>query len=88
MFLIYVDESYDDTHYGYSAIFIDAFKWNFHFSHLLNWRGDLYNFIVERFDHISIPKQVNIVGAYVSLTIGSVQQSPSSITSVYSCIFI
>ena len=25
MYLIYIDESYDDTHFAYSAIFVDAF---------------------------------------------------------------
>jgi hypothetical protein len=42
MFLIYIDESYDETHYGYSSIFIDAFKWNFYFNHLLDWRGEWF----------------------------------------------
>ena len=38
VYLIYVDESYDETHFVYSAIFIDAFNWNSHFSQLLDWR--------------------------------------------------
>jgi hypothetical protein len=42
MYLIYVDESYDQTHYAYSAIFINAFRWNEYFNHLLEWRMDWF----------------------------------------------
>ncbi len=42
MYLIYIDESYDETHFVYSAMFINAFKWNFYFNHLLNWRRDWF----------------------------------------------
>lgn len=42
MYLIYVDESYDETHYAYSAIFINAFRWNEYFNHLLEWRMDWF----------------------------------------------
>ena len=38
VYLIYVDESYDNTHFAYSALFIDAFNWNLYFSQLLDWR--------------------------------------------------
>ena len=39
MYLIYIDESYDEKHYAYSALFIDAFQWNYYFSHVLQWRS-------------------------------------------------
>lgn len=42
MYLIYVDESYDETHYAYSAMFIDAFKWNFYFDYLVSWRREWF----------------------------------------------
>lgn len=42
MYLIYIDESYDETHYAYSAIFINAFRWNDYFNYLLTWRADWY----------------------------------------------
>lgn len=38
MYLVYIDESYDKTHFAYSAIFIHAFRWNSYFQHLLEWR--------------------------------------------------
>lgn len=42
MYLIYLDESYDETHYAYSAMFINAFRWNEYFNHLLEWRMDWF----------------------------------------------
>ena len=42
MYLIYIDESYDETHFAYSAMFINAFKWNFYFNHLLEWRREWF----------------------------------------------
>jgi len=42
MYLIYIDESYDETHYAYSAMFINAFRWNNYFDHMLKWRGDWF----------------------------------------------
>ena len=42
MYLIYIDESYDETHYAYSAMFINAFRWNEYFQHLLDWRKDWF----------------------------------------------
>lgn len=41
-YLIYIDESYDETHYAYSAMFINAFKWNEYFKYLLDWRMDWF----------------------------------------------
>lgn len=38
MYLVYIDESYDKTHYAYSAIFINAFAWNQYFARFLDWR--------------------------------------------------
>ena len=38
VYLIYVDESYDETHYAYSAIFIKALAWNNTFKQLVDWR--------------------------------------------------
>ena len=38
MYFIYIDESYDQTHYAYSAVFINAFMWNQYFKNLLVWR--------------------------------------------------
>jgi hypothetical protein len=42
MYLIYIDESYDKTHFVYSAIFIDAFAWNTYFDHVLKWRKEWF----------------------------------------------
>ena len=42
MYLIYIDESYDETHYAYSAMFINAFRWNDYFSHMIKWRGEWF----------------------------------------------
>lgn len=42
MYLVYIDESYDETHFAYWAIFVPAFEWNRCFEHLLSWRGDWY----------------------------------------------
>lgn len=42
MYLIYIDESYDDTHFAYSAVFVPAFEWNRVFSDILKWRRDLF----------------------------------------------
>lgn len=41
-YLVYIDESYDETHFAYSALFIDAFKWNEYFKHVLTWRSDWF----------------------------------------------
>ena len=38
MYFIYIDESYDGTHYAYSAVFINAFMWNQYFKNLWVWR--------------------------------------------------
>ena len=38
MYFIYIDESYDQTHYAYSAVFINAFMWNQYFKNLSDWR--------------------------------------------------
>lgn len=40
LYLIYIDESYDETHFAYSAIFINAFHWNDYFKDVVHWRGD------------------------------------------------
>ena len=40
LYLIYIDESYDDTHFAYSALFVDVFRWNDYFSKILSWRKD------------------------------------------------
>jgi len=42
MYLIYVDESYDETHFAYSAIFVPAFEWNRVFADIIKWRKDLF----------------------------------------------
>jgi hypothetical protein len=42
MYLIYIDESYDETHFVYSAMFVDAFRWNSYFNHLLEWRREWF----------------------------------------------
>jgi len=38
LYFVYIDESYDETHYAYSAIFINAFAWNDTFKDVVNWR--------------------------------------------------
>jgi len=43
MYLIYIDESFDETHYAYSAIFINAFHWNNTFKELVDWRKTWFN---------------------------------------------
>lgn len=43
MYLIYIDESYDETHYAYSAIFINAFNWNEYFNHVIKWRKEWFD---------------------------------------------
>ena len=40
MYLIYIDESYDTEHFVYSALFVDAFQWNFYFDCLMKWRKE------------------------------------------------
>lgn len=42
VFLIYIDESYDPTHYAYSAIFVPVSKWNDIFQKILLWRKGLH----------------------------------------------
>jgi len=42
MYLIYVDESYDDKYFVYSAVFVPAFKWYEVFSRISKWRDNLY----------------------------------------------
>jgi uncharacterized protein (UPF0248 family) len=42
MYLIYIDESYDETHFAYSALFVDAFNWNEHLKKLREWRNNLF----------------------------------------------
>ncbi len=42
VYLIYVDESYDQTHYAYSAVFVPIDKWNNIFQQIHSWRQDLY----------------------------------------------
>lgn len=42
MFLIYVDESYDKTHFVYSALFVSAFDWNPVFQSIVQWRRELF----------------------------------------------
>ena len=41
-YFIYVDESYDEKSYAYSAIFVDAFKWNSIFNSILKWRKEWF----------------------------------------------
>ena len=41
-YFIYVDESYDEKFYAYSAIFVDAFKWNSIFNSMVEWRKDWF----------------------------------------------
>jgi hypothetical protein len=43
MYLIYIDESYDETHFAYSAVFINAFAWNDYFNHLVRWRRQWFD---------------------------------------------
>lgn len=42
VFLIYIDESYDPTHYAYSAVFVPVDKWNEIFQKILLWRQNLH----------------------------------------------
>jgi hypothetical protein len=42
MYLIYIDESYDETHFAYSAIFVPAFEWNRVFGDIIGWRKELF----------------------------------------------
>lgn len=42
VYLIYIDESYDETHYAYSAIIVPVEKWNEIFQKLLVWRQGLH----------------------------------------------
>jgi hypothetical protein len=42
IYLIYIDESYDDKYFVYSAVFVPAFKWYEVFGRISKWRGDLY----------------------------------------------
>ena len=39
-YFVYIDESYDETHYAYSAIFINAFEWNRYFQEIVDWRKE------------------------------------------------
>jgi hypothetical protein len=41
-YLIYIDESYDETHYAYSAMFVPAFQWNQYFDKLVAWRREWF----------------------------------------------
>lgn len=41
-YLIYIDESYDVTHYAYSAMLMPAHAWNAYFDHLITWRHDWF----------------------------------------------
>ncbi len=41
-YFIYIDESYDKTHYAYSALFINAFQWNDYLNKILEWRKEWY----------------------------------------------
>lgn len=43
MYLIYINESYDATHFAYSALFVPAFEWNRVFEDILKWRRDLFD---------------------------------------------
>jgi hypothetical protein len=42
IYLIYIDESYDDTHFVYSAVFVPVTQWNSIFNKVFMWRQDLY----------------------------------------------
>lgn len=42
-YLVYIDESYDETHYAYSAMFVPAFQWNEYFNKLVAWRREWLN---------------------------------------------
>ena len=41
MYFIYIDESYDEAHYCYSALFVPVFKWNDIFEEVFQWRKKL-----------------------------------------------
>lgn len=41
-YFIYIDESYDKTHFAYTAMLIDAFRWDAYFNYLLDWRQKWY----------------------------------------------
>ena len=43
MYFIYIDESYDEVHYCYSALFVPVFKWNDTFEEVFQWRKKLRN---------------------------------------------
>lgn len=42
-YLIYIDESYDESHFAYSAMFVPAFEWNHYFGQLLQWRHNWFD---------------------------------------------
>lgn len=41
VYLIYIDESYDETHYAYSAVFVPIDKWKEILQKVVEWRTDL-----------------------------------------------
>jgi hypothetical protein len=41
-YLVYIDESYDETHYAYSAMFVPVFQWNHYFDKLVKWRSEWF----------------------------------------------
>ncbi len=50
MYFIYIDESYDKTHFCYSCLLSSAFHWNHIFGEILKWRKSLkdkYNIPLE-----------------------------------------
>lgn len=50
IYFVYIDESYDKTHFCYSCLLSLAFKWNYIFREILKWRKSLkdkYNIPLE-----------------------------------------
>ena len=50
MYFVYIDESYDKTHFCYSCLLSSAFNWNHTFGKILKWRKSLkdkYNIPLE-----------------------------------------
>ena len=42
MYLVYIDESYDEEYFAYSALFVPAFEWREVFNEIYKWRYELF----------------------------------------------
>jgi hypothetical protein len=43
MYLVYIDESYDSSHFVYAALLVPAFEWNMVFQSVREWRQRLFH---------------------------------------------